>query len=59
MTGIHFADINMFYLLWAIPLFVLIFLYGNYKRTRSLRVFAETDALRRINVNVDPAGRMS
>ena len=41
----RFANPHMLYLLWALPLLLLVFLYGRHKRLRILSRFAETRML--------------
>lgn len=53
MSGVRFVHISMFYLLWVIPVLLMIFIYGNMKKSRALREFADIKALSKININVD------
>ncbi|MCD6415425.1 MAG: VWA domain-containing protein [Planctomycetes bacterium] len=57
MSGVHLHNVNMLYLLWAIPILVAVYLYASHRRREALEQFAEADLLKHINVNVSAARR--
>ncbi|MBN2534912.1 MAG: VWA domain-containing protein [Spirochaetales bacterium] len=58
MKGIHFTDLPMLFLLWALPLLILIYIYASYKRKQALEQFAHISILSRINTSVNEMNRI-
>jgi Ca-activated chloride channel family protein len=58
MSGFHFSNLSMLFLLWALPLLVLIYIYASYKRNRALEKFAHVSILSRINTSVNNTKRI-
>jgi len=57
MTGIHFTYIYIFFLLWILPLMILLFVYSGIKRKQALEIFAHSEVLKKINISVNHTGR--
>ena len=57
MSDIRLNDVNMLYLIWAIPVFVGLFAYAAHRRKRALERFADTDLLKLLNVSIHTARR--
>lgn len=57
MSAIHFNSIEMFYLLWLVPLLVLIYCYDRHKRKQALLAFADAELLSKINISISHARR--
>lgn len=58
MNGFQFSNLPMLFLLWALPLLVLIFIYASYKRNQALEKFAHVSILSRINTSVNKTKRI-
>jgi len=57
VSGVRFANIEMFYLAWVLPVVAALFVFAAYKRRQALRVFAQADLLERINLSASPTRR--
>ncbi|MFO7916048.1 MAG: VWA domain-containing protein [Candidatus Krumholzibacteriales bacterium] len=53
----HFGNLNMFLLLWILPLIAGFYLYASYRRKRDLRIFIESGLLDRISMTADKTRR--
>ena len=57
MNGMRWNDVEMLYLLWALPFLVALFAYAGYRRRQALEVFAEAKLLPRLNTVISRARR--
>ena len=57
MKGVHFNNLPFLFLLWIIPVIILIFVYASYQRRKALSLFADKEILDRINTSVNHIAR--
>lgn len=57
MIAVHLVNIKMLHLLWVMPLFAAFYMYAMYRRRKALKVFAESDLLKQINVSTSSIRR--
>ena len=57
MTHVRFANVQMLYLLWCIPLLAGFYVYASHRRKRGLELFADLHLLSQINVAASRARR--
>jgi len=57
MSGIKLHNLDMLYLLWALPLLVAIYVYAGHKRRQALAMFAETALLAQLHISVSATRR--
>ena len=55
--GARWYAIHMLYLLWALPLLVLLYVWAGHKRRRALARFAEWDLVERLSRSLSPVRR--
>jgi len=54
----HFGNLNMFLLLWLLPLIAGFYIYAAYRRKKDLRIFIESGLLGRISMTADKTRRL-
>jgi Ca-activated chloride channel family protein len=55
--GAKWHAVQMLYLLWALPLLVLVYVYAGQRRRQALARFAEMGLLERLRISVNPVRR--
>ncbi len=58
MAGIKLQNLQMLYLLWAVPVLMLIYAYAWQKRRNALQIFIEAGVFERIKISVSYAKRV-
>lgn len=58
MNGVRFLSVEMFYLLWSVPVLILLFVYAARRRRRALDTFADPEIVSRLSRSVDRTRRV-
>jgi len=57
MSGTKLYHVDMLFLLWVIPILIGVYIFAAHKRGHALRLFAEANLLKHINLSVSVAKR--